>query len=167
MGPISPYLARFQRVLAAFLAISLRRLALMPSARALPPMRPSATAAAFLPSSVVRSSISPVAILPIMTAAPITSAGRFSPFGPRGMSLSPANALGLTALAGDVLADARTGKNDRHAVAIGVRPSRWLRECERCRTSSSRSCNALDRRRQGAPGPRGFAKPDGPLVFIK
>jgi hypothetical protein len=23
------------------------------------------------------------------------------------------------------------------------------------------------RRRQGAPGPRGFAKPDGPLVFIK
>jgi len=77
------------------------------------------------------------------------------------------DALGLTALAGDVLADARTGKNGRHAVAIGVRPSRWLRECERCRTSSSRSCNALDRRRQGAPGPRGFAKPDGPLVFIK
>ena len=27
----------------------------------------------------------------------------------------------------------------------------WLQECERCRTSSSRSCNALDRRRQGAP----------------
>ena len=27
----------------------------------------------------------------------------------------------------------------------------WLRECERCRTSSSRSCNALDRRRQDAP----------------
>src|SRR4030081_3529037 len=77
------------------------------------------------------------------------------------------DALGLTALAGDVLADAPTGKNGRHAVAIGVRPSRWLRECERCRTSSSRSCNALDRRRQGVPGPRGFAKPDGPLVFIK
>ena len=36
------------------------------------------------------------------------------------------DALGLTALAGDVLADARTGKNGRHAVAIGVRPSRWL-----------------------------------------
>src|SRR2546430_15947758 len=49
----------FQRFFAAFLAISDRRLALMPSARALPPMRPSATAAAFLPSSVVRSSISP------------------------------------------------------------------------------------------------------------
>ena len=77
------------------------------------------------------------------------------------------DALGLTAMASETLADARTGKNGRHAVAIGVRPSRWLRECERCRTSSSRSCNALDRRRQGAPGPRGFAKPDGPLVFIK
>jgi hypothetical protein len=62
------------------------------------------------------------------------------------------DALGLTAPAGDVLADARTGKNGRHAVAIGVRPSRWLQECERCRTSSSRSCNALDRRRQGAQG---------------
>src|SRR5260370_406105 len=47
----------------------------------------------FLPSSVVRSSISPVAIFPIMTAAPITSAGRFSPFGPRGMSLSPDNSF--------------------------------------------------------------------------
>src|SRR5258708_8807979 len=56
-------------------------------------MLPSATAAAFLPSSVVRSSISPVAILPIITAAPITSAGRFSPFGPRGMSLSPDNSF--------------------------------------------------------------------------
>src|SRR3989442_149107 len=31
------------------------------------------------------SIISPVAILPTMTAAPITSAGRFSPRGPRGM----------------------------------------------------------------------------------
>ncbi len=77
------------------------------------------------------------------------------------------DALGLTALAGDGLADARTGKNGRHAVAIGVRPSRWLRECERCRTSSSRSCNALDRRRQGAPGPRGFAKPDGAASLHK
>src|SRR5438876_9710037 len=31
------------------------------------------------------SSISPEAILPTMTAAPITSAGRFSPGGPRGI----------------------------------------------------------------------------------
>jgi hypothetical protein len=43
-----------QRVFAAFFAISLRRLAVMPSARAFPPIRPSATAAAFVPSSVVR-----------------------------------------------------------------------------------------------------------------
>jgi hypothetical protein len=35
-------------VAAAFFAISLRRLAVIPSARAFPPMRPSATAAAFL-----------------------------------------------------------------------------------------------------------------------
>ena len=51
------------------------------------------------------------------------------------------DALGLTALAGDVLADARTGKNGRHA-PVGLL---W----------------------QSAFGPRGFAKPDGPLVFIK
>ena len=35
--------------------------------------------------SVLVSSISPEAILPTMTAAPITSAGRFSPGGPRGI----------------------------------------------------------------------------------
>src|SRR2546423_3379240 len=57
----------------------------MPAALAFPPMRPSATAAAFLPSSVVMSSISPVAILATMMALPITSAGRFSPLGPRGI----------------------------------------------------------------------------------
>jgi hypothetical protein len=44
-------------------------------------MRPSATAAAFLPSSVVMSSISPVAVRPIMTAALTASAGGFSPLG--------------------------------------------------------------------------------------
>jgi hypothetical protein len=76
----------FQRFLAAFLAISDRFLAVIPAARAFPPMRPSATAAAFFPSSVVRSSISPVAILPIMMALPMASAGRRSPLGPRGMS---------------------------------------------------------------------------------
>ena len=52
------------RCLAAFLAISDRCLAVIAAARALPPMRPSATAAAFLPSSVVMSSILPMAILP-------------------------------------------------------------------------------------------------------
>src|SRR5882762_9676916 len=64
----------FQRFSAAFLAISERFLAVIPAARALPPMRPSATAAAFFPSSVVMSSISPVAILAIMTALPMPSA---------------------------------------------------------------------------------------------
>ena len=54
-------------------------------ARARPPFRPSSTAALFLPSSVNSSSISPVAILATMTAAPTASAGRFSPFGPLGM----------------------------------------------------------------------------------
>src|SRR5258705_13391629 len=43
--------AYFQRAFAAFLAISFRRLADMPSARAFPPLRPSATAAGSLPSS--------------------------------------------------------------------------------------------------------------------
>lgn len=79
--------SRFHLKAAAFLAISDRFFAVMPAARALPPMRPSATAAAFLPSSVVMSSISPAAILAIMTALPEASAGRFSPFGPRGKLL--------------------------------------------------------------------------------
>src|SRR4051794_30131998 len=48
-------------------------------------MRPSATAAAFLPSSVVTSAISPVAILAIRTALRFVSAWRFSPFGPVGI----------------------------------------------------------------------------------
>src|SRR3954454_21312648 len=58
----------------------------MPAARAFPPMRPSATAAAFLPSSVVTSPISPVAILAIMTARALTSAGGFWPLGPFGIA---------------------------------------------------------------------------------
>jgi hypothetical protein len=76
------------RLFAAFFAISDRFLAVIPAARALPPIRPRATAAAFLPSSVVMSSISPVAILAIMTALPMASAGRFSPLGPRGINSS-------------------------------------------------------------------------------
>ena len=61
--------------LAAFCAISFRLRADIPAARALPPMRPSAAAAAFLPSSVVTSSILPVAIVAIMTARTFTSGG--------------------------------------------------------------------------------------------
>jgi hypothetical protein len=39
------------------------------------------------------------------------------------------DALGLSAIAGETLADARTGKNGRHALAasVGVRPPRRLR----------------------------------------
>jgi len=75
---------------AAFLAISLRRLALIAPARAFPPLRPSATAAGSFPSSGgVDSSISPVAIRITRTALPITSAGRFSPLGPRGTGKHP------------------------------------------------------------------------------
>jgi hypothetical protein len=33
-------------------------------------------------------------------------------------------ALGLTAMAGEMLADARTGKNGRHAL-VGMLPPRW------------------------------------------
>jgi len=75
-----------QRSAAAFWAISFRFLADNPAARALPPIRPSATAAAFLPSPVITSSISPVAI---MTERAFTSAGRFSPFGPLVIVLQP------------------------------------------------------------------------------
>ena len=75
-----------QRFSAAFLAISFRFFADMPAARAFPPMRPSATAAAFLPSSVITSSIWPVAIRMTWTALPITSRGRRSPLGPRGLA---------------------------------------------------------------------------------
>src|ERR1019366_7766851 len=53
-------------------------------ARALPPMRPSATAAAFFPSSVTLSSISPVAMRATITARWLASAGGFSPLGPLG-----------------------------------------------------------------------------------
>ena len=57
------------------------------------------------------------------------------------------DALGLTALAGDVLADARTGKNGRML---------WQSVFGRLAADDP-----------AAPGPRGFAKPDGPLVLIK
>jgi hypothetical protein len=73
----------FQRFSAAFFAISLRRadesVAVLAAAPACPlRVRPEVGA---------RSSISPVAILPTMMAAPIASAGRFSPFGPLGIGL--------------------------------------------------------------------------------
>ena len=48
------------------------------------------------------------------------------------------DALGLSEMAGKVLADARTGKNGRHALvgfaAVGIRQACRLRGCERRRT---------------------------------
>src|SRR6266545_5631963 len=87
-GAAMPRPTYFQRAFAALLAISLRRLADMPSARAFPPRRPSATAAGSFPSDSgvgISSSIWPVAIRMTWTALPITSAGRRSPLRPRGI----------------------------------------------------------------------------------
>lgn len=82
-------IGKFHRFAAACLAISGRFLADRFAARAAPPFRPSATAALSLSSSVVprSSSIYPVAILAIWTAAPMTSAGRFWPLGPLGIGV--------------------------------------------------------------------------------
>src|SRR5437588_3545313 len=60
--------------------------------------------------------------------------------------------LGLTEMAGDVLADARSGKNGRHALAGWFRLGIWspcrIRGCERRRAPAPRSGDALDCRRQ-------------------
>lgn len=76
------YLHLPQRPFAAALAISARFSGDKDLARARPPLRPNRAASDSGPRF---SSISPVAIRPTMTAAPITSAGRFSPLGPLGM----------------------------------------------------------------------------------
>src|SRR5262249_44907865 len=60
------------------------------------------------------------------------------------------DALGLTEMAGDVLADARSGKNGRHALAGSFRQSVFGR-------------HALDCRRQSGAEERGFAESDGAL----
>jgi len=48
--------------------------------------------------------------------------------------------LGLTSMAGETLADARTGRNGRHALvgmsAIGVRAACRIRRCERRRAAT-------------------------------
>ena len=75
----------FHRFVAAAFAISVRRSGVIALARAAPPLAPSAFAAGSLPSSIVSSSISPVAICMTRTALPMTSAGRFWPLGPVGM----------------------------------------------------------------------------------
>src|ERR1035438_5830438 len=64
------------------------------------------------------------------------------------------DALGLSAMAGERLADGRTGKNGRHALVGMLRQAvfgrRGIRGCQRRRTSSPRSGDAMDRRRQGS-----------------
>ena len=77
------------------------------------------------------------------------------------------DALGLTALAGDVLADSRTGKNGWHGVVGLLRQSVYGRfaryedvnDAERLGQTDSR--DALDRRRQGGRARRGIDQPDG------
>ncbi|HZZ62326.1 MAG TPA: hypothetical protein VFE63_14335 [Roseiarcus sp.] len=76
----------FQRFSAAAFAISARRSGVIFAARAAPPFLPSAFAAwSFVSSGPKSSGSSPVATLMTLTAAPITSAGRRSPLGPRGV----------------------------------------------------------------------------------
>src|SRR5262249_34886789 len=76
------------------------------------------------------------------------------------------DALGLAEMAGDVLADARSGKNGRHALAGLFRQSVFggrIRGCERRRAPAPRSGYALDCRRQSGAEERGFAESDGAL----
>jgi hypothetical protein len=73
-----------QRAAAAFRAIAARRLGVIRAALALPPRLPSSAAALLALSS--SSVSSQVAIRMTLTAAPITSAGRFSPRGPLGIA---------------------------------------------------------------------------------
>ena len=78
------------------------------------------------------------------------------------------DALGLTALAGDVLADSRTGKNGWHGVVGLLRQSVYGRlagyeDVNDGRPSRARSRDAVDRRRQGGRTRRRIDQPDGAL----
>jgi hypothetical protein len=78
------------------------------------------------------------------------------------------DALGLTALAAEVLADPRTGRNGRHSLIAQlrqsrVRPPRRLRGRERCRPPRARSGDAVDRRWARTDGAGGVHEPDGPF----
>ena len=64
------------------------------------------------------------------------------------------DALGLTEMAGDVLADARIG---RVVSAVGIWSPCRIRGCERRRAPAPRSGYALDCRRQSGAEERGFA----------
>ena len=73
--------------------------------------------------------------------------------------------LGLTEMAGDVLADARSGKNGRHRVvpAVDIWSPCRTRGCERRRAPAPRSGHALDCRWQSGAEERSFAESDGTL----
>jgi hypothetical protein len=76
------------------------------------------------------------------------------------------DALRLTAPAGDVLADARTGRNGRHA-PVGLQ---WQSVFGRLAgyenvIDAERLCH--DPAKRWIVGGKAPAKPDGPLVFIK
>ena len=75
--------------------------------------------------------------------------------------------LGLTAMAGEVLTDPRTGRNGRHSLIAsfvsrcsGASPATRR---ERCRPPRARSRDAVDRRGPCGDGARGVHEPDGPL----
>src|ERR1044071_7534972 len=72
---------------AAFLAISAHLAGVIRAARPPPPREPSSAAADFAES--ISSASSPVAMRMTLTDMPITSAGRFSPRGPRGIYNRP------------------------------------------------------------------------------
>src|SRR5438445_10844244 len=63
------------------------------------------------------------------------------------------DALGLTALAAEVLADPRTGRNGRHSLIGPAAPVRVR----------ARSGDAVDRRRPGGHRAGGFHEPDGSI----
>jgi Transposase DDE domain group 1 len=76
------------------------------------------------------------------------------------------DALGLSTMAGEKLADARTGRNGRHALVGLLRQSVFGRlagyEDVRRRALALRS-GALDCWRESGCGRCGIAEPDGPL----
>src|SRR5258706_4148529 len=76
------------------------------------------------------------------------------------------DALGLTEMAGDVLADARREWSaciGRVVPAVGIWSPCRIRGCERRRAPAPRSGYALDCRRQSGAEERGFAESDGAL----
>ena len=74
-------------------------------------------------------------------------------------------ALGLTTLAGDVIADSRTGKNGWHGIIGLLRQSVYgrLAGYEDVNDADRLGRDAVDRRRQGCRARRRIDQPDGPV----